>query len=137
MSASDDASARRRAAILPREAGAAPLDLVIGVMAFLAALALGGVLIAKRTAESWQAGLVGRLDGADPAARRRARPTRSQCRRRHAARDAGRACAPCALSEAEALALVEPWLGRDAVVAALPFPAPDRCDAGARRRRSI
>src|SRR5258707_6338119 len=52
---------RKRTLILPREQGAASLDLVIGVMAFLAALALGGVLIANRSAESWQAGLPGPL----------------------------------------------------------------------------
>jgi cell division transport system permease protein len=39
--------------LLPREKGAAPLDVVIGVMAFLAALALGASLVA---------------DGADPGA---------------------------------------------------------------------
>ena len=33
--------------ILPREKGAAPLDVVIAVMAFLAALALGASLIAR------------------------------------------------------------------------------------------
>src|SRR5437868_3577680 len=47
--------------ILPRDRGAVPLDLVIGVMAFLAALALGGALIAERTAASWERGLTGRL----------------------------------------------------------------------------
>ena len=51
----------RRGGILPREQGAVSLDLVIGVMAFLAALALGGVLIAHRSAVSWEAGLSGRL----------------------------------------------------------------------------
>src|SRR5580692_5758737 len=47
--------------LLPREKGAAPLDVVIGVMAFLAALALGASLIADRAAESWRSGLSGRL----------------------------------------------------------------------------
>src|SRR5262245_39909853 len=55
------ALARTRARILPREQGALALDLVIGVMAFLAALALGAVLISERTAHTWQAGLAGRL----------------------------------------------------------------------------
>ena len=36
--------------ILPRDKGAAPLDFVIAVMAFLAALALGASLIADRAA---------------------------------------------------------------------------------------
>src|SRR5258705_12001398 len=56
-----DANERRRVGILPRDQGAASLDLVIGGMAFLAALALGGVLIANRSAETWQAGLAGVL----------------------------------------------------------------------------
>lgn len=107
--------------LLPHEAGAAPLDLVIGVMAFLAALALGGVLLANRTAESWQAGLLGRLtvqilpqgaaapDEEVNGALRVLRKTEGVVRARP-------------ISQEEALALVEPWIGRDAVVAALPFP---------------
>ena len=50
-----------RGRIAPREAGAAPLDVVIGIMAFLAALALGASLIAERAAEGWREGLAGRL----------------------------------------------------------------------------
>ncbi len=41
----------RSGRMLPREKGAAPLDLVIGVMAFLAALALGASLL--RSARRW------------------------------------------------------------------------------------
>lgn len=114
-------SERKQGRILPREAGAAPLDLVIGVMSFLAALALGGVLVANRTAESWQAGLMGRLtvqvlpQGDAPqevevnAALNVLRATEGVVRAQP-------------LSQEETLSLVEPWLGRDAVVAALPFP---------------
>ena len=47
--------------ILPREKGAAPLDFVIAVMAFLAALALGASLIADRAALGWQSGLAAKL----------------------------------------------------------------------------
>ena len=47
--------------ISPREAGAAPLDVVIGIMAFLAALALGASLVADRAAQGWREGLAGRL----------------------------------------------------------------------------
>ena len=39
-----------RGSVLPRDKGAAPLDFVIAVMAFLAALALGASLIADRAA---------------------------------------------------------------------------------------
>src|ERR1700712_75757 len=47
--------------ILPRDKGAAPLDFVIAVMAFLAALALGASLVATRAAHGWQSGLSGRI----------------------------------------------------------------------------
>ncbi len=52
---------RETSAILPRDKGAAPLDFVIAVMAFLAALALGASLIADRAAQGWQAGLAAKL----------------------------------------------------------------------------
>jgi cell division transport system permease protein len=115
------ADERRRGRILPREQGAASLDLVIGLMAFLAALALGGVLIANRSAETWQAGLTGRLtvqvlpqgDAAPEAEVNAAlRVLQATPGIIHAV----------ALSDADNLALVEPWLGRDASVTALPFP---------------
>ena len=47
------------ARIMPRDRSAAALDVVIAVMAFLAALALGASLIAERTAVSWRTGLAG------------------------------------------------------------------------------
>jgi cell division transport system permease protein len=47
--------------ILPRDEGAAPLDFVIAVMAFLAALALGSSLVATRAAHGWQSGLSDRI----------------------------------------------------------------------------
>src|SRR5689334_13084149 len=47
--------------ILPRDKAAAPLDVVIAVMAFLAALALGASLIAERAALGWRAGLSDKL----------------------------------------------------------------------------
>jgi len=112
---------RGRGRVLPREAGAASLDLVIAVMAFLASLAFGAVLIADRMAETWQAGLAGKLtvqvlpQGETPASAEvdkaiavlRATPG---------------VVYASALSDADNLALVEPWLGHDAVIAALPFP---------------
>ena len=48
-------SANRPGRIMPRWEGAAPLDIVIGVMAFLAALAVGASLVAARATESWRA----------------------------------------------------------------------------------
>src|ERR1700744_4184652 len=47
--------------VLPRDKGAAPLDFVIAVMAFLAALALGASMIADRAAQGWQSGLAAKL----------------------------------------------------------------------------
>jgi cell division transport system permease protein len=109
------------ARLLPREAGAVSLDIVIGVMAFLAALAIASVLLANRTAQGWRQGLVGRMTvqvlpvgGTTPenevtAALQVIRATPNVVR-------------AVALSDTETMALVEPWLGKDAVVADLPFP---------------
>ena len=107
--------------LLPREAGAVSLDIVIGVMAFLAALAIASVLLADRTAQGWRAGLVGRLtvqvlpaNGTTPenevdAALSLLRATPGIV---HAV----------TLSDADTMALVEPWLGKDTVISDLPFP---------------
>jgi len=113
------------ASILPREAGAAPLDVVIGVMALLAALALGASLIADRAAQSWRAGLAGRMTvQVLPPEHGAAEPsltdeTNSALAILRATPGIIRA-AP--LSDAQAAKLVEPWLGSGAVVAALPLP---------------
>lgn len=113
------------ASILPREAGAAPLEVVIGVMAFLAALALGASLIADRAALSWRAGLAGRMtvqvlppeDG--PPEPRLSAETESALSILHATPGILRAQP---LAEAQAEKLVEPWLGSGVVIAALPLP---------------
>ena len=121
MSEENDSTAPRRGRILPREAGAVSLDLVIAVMAFLATLALGGVLIAERSALGWEAGLSGRLtvqilpEGAAP-------PAGEVSAALGILRATPGVVYATALSDADNLALVEPWLGNDAVVAALPFP---------------
>ncbi|HWA92627.1 MAG TPA: hypothetical protein VG889_21525 [Rhizomicrobium sp.] len=109
-------------AILPREKGAAPLDVVIGVMAFLAALALGASLIAERTAIGWRAGLSDRLTV------QIVPPTHGMSL--EAETDAALAvlratpgiahAAP--LAQNQILSLVEPWIGKDALVAELPLP---------------
>lgn len=115
----------KRGRVLPREKGTAPLDVVIAVMAFLAALALGASLLANRTAESWREGLAGRItvqilppDKGEP------RPALD--RETNAALDilhntAGIVYA-APLSQAETQKLVEPWLGKGALVADLPLP---------------
>ena len=108
--------------ILPREKGAAPLDVVIAVMAFLAALALGASLIAERTAVGLRAGLSDRLTvqivppaqsaGLDRETEAALAVLRATPGIAHAA----------ALSQDQTLALVQPWIGSDALVAELPLP---------------
>jgi cell division transport system permease protein len=111
--------------ILPRDKGAAPLDFVIAVMAFLAALALGASLIADRAAEGWRHGLAGKmtvqvlppqsndaqhvLDSETDAAVRLLRVTPGIA---HAA----------PLSNAELDALIEPWVGKGGLTADIPLP---------------
>jgi cell division transport system permease protein len=111
--------------VLPRDKGAAPLDFVIAVMAFLAALALGASLIADRAALGWQSGLADRItvqivppDNGDIAAAFDAE-TRAALGVLNATPGIARA-AP--LSQAELSALVEPWIGKSGPVAELPLP---------------
>ena len=111
--------------LLPREKGAAPLDVVIGVMAFLAALALGASLVAERASVGWRAGLSDRLTvqilvpaHGDVAA--------TLAHESDAALEVLRATPGIAhaapLSEEEMQRLVEPWLGKGSLVAELPLP---------------
>ena len=112
--------------ILPRDKGAAPLDFVIAVMAFLAALALGASLVATRAAEGWQSGLADRITvqvlppevGNNPAADLETE-TRTVVRVLNATPGIAHAKR---LSDAEINALVEPWIGKDGVVAGIPLP---------------
>ena len=112
-------------AILPREKGAAPLEVVIAVMAFLAALALGASLIAERTALGWRAGLSDRLTVQilPPA---HGAPARGLDEEVDAALSVLRATPGIAhaapLTQEQTLNLVQPWLGADALVAELPLP---------------
>ena len=114
-----------RIRILPREQGAAPLDVVIGVMAFLAALALGASLVADRAAQGWRAGLSGRLTVQIlPPANGAAEPVldrESAAAVQVLIQTAGIVHA-APISQAEAAQLVAPWLGSDALVADLPLP---------------
>lgn len=111
--------------ILPRDKGAAPLDFVIAVMAFLAALALGASLVATRAAHGWQSGLADRItvqvmppEQGDPRAGLEAET--------QAALDVLKATPGIAhaapLSDAEINALVEPWIGKDGAVSGIPLP---------------
>jgi cell division transport system permease protein len=111
--------------ILPREKGAAPLDVVIAVMAFLAALALGASLVAERAAEGWRAGLSDKLtvqimppsaSGANDEFDRETEAALSVLRATPGIAHAS------VLSNEDTAALVEPWLGKDTLIAELPLP---------------
>jgi cell division transport system permease protein len=111
--------------IAPRESAAAPLDVVIGIMAFLAALALGASLVADRAAQGWREGLAGRLTVQIlPPEHGAAQP------RLDAETDAATAvlrstdgiAAVAPLSKQDIETLVEPWIGGGGVIGDLPLP---------------
>jgi cell division transport system permease protein len=111
--------------ILPRDKGAAPLDFVIAVMAFLAALALGASLVADRAAHGWQSGLSDRItvqimppETGDARAGLE-RETKAALALLNAAPGIAHATL---LSDAEINALVEPWIGKDGAVSGIPLP---------------
>ncbi|HVP86324.1 MAG TPA: hypothetical protein VMS78_16505 [Rhizomicrobium sp.] len=114
-----------RLRILPRDTAAGPLDLMIAVMAFLAALALGASLVADRAAQTWRSGLAGQLTvqilppltgPAEPALEHEAQ------RASEILRKTPGIAVVAPVSREDALKLVEPWLGADAIVADLPLP---------------
>ena len=118
-----DALNRTRGRILPRDRGAAPLDVVIGVMAFLATLALGASLLADRQAESWRAGLAGRITVQILVPETSARTLEDETRAAlQILRGTDGIVSVNAMSQKDAMTLVEPWLGADAMVKDLPLP---------------
>lgn len=111
------------ARIMPRDRSAAALDVVIAVMAFLAALALGASLIAERAAVSWSTGLAGRLTVQilPPEKSRATLEAQIEAALSMLRTTPGIAHASL-ISEQDTLALVRPWLGADALVGDLPLP---------------
>jgi cell division transport system permease protein len=116
---------RGRSRILPRDKGAAPLDVVIAIMAFLAALALGAALLAERAAIGWRQGLADRLtvqivpaSGAD----NRAALENEAATALGLLRETRGVAHAAELSDDETAKLVEPWLGRNALIPELPMP---------------
>lgn len=114
---------RRR--IMPQTKATGPLDVVIAVMAFLAALALGASLIADRAAEGWSAGLLGKITvqvlPPDQG------PAKEGMQREVAAVLKVLGTTPgivhvAPLSAEEQHELVKPWLGADSLIADLPLP---------------
>ena len=116
---------RLRGRIAPREAGAAPLDVVIAIMAFLAALALGASLIADRAALGWREGLSGRLTVQIVPPEHGASPKLLEDETGAAAavlKNTEGIVSVTPLSEKDTQALVEPWIGSGAALADLPLP---------------
>lgn len=114
-----------RGRILPREQGAAPLDVVIAVMAFLAALAIGASLVAHRAAQGWQAGLSGSLTVQIlPPQHGAPQPALDKETNRVAQilRSTQGIASVTPVSKEDAMKLVKPWLGSDALVSDLPLP---------------
>ncbi len=116
---------RESSTILPRDKGAAPLDFVIAVMAFLAALALGASLVADRATEGWRHGMAGKLTvqilppESSDAAKVLDRETDAALRLLRATPGVAHA-EP--LSEAELDALVAPWVGKSGLTSDIPLP---------------
>ncbi len=117
---------RREGRVLPRETSAAALDVVIGVMAFLAALALGAALISERTAEGWRSGLAGRFTVQIVPSSERS--SGADLRRETDAAVALLRATPGImqvnpLSDSDERSLVAPWLGEGALASDLPLPS--------------
>jgi cell division transport system permease protein len=116
---------RESNAVLPRDKGAAPLDFVIAVMAFLAALALGASLIADRATEGWSHGLAAKLTiqivPPDSGDARRALDLETGAALRLLRTTPGIAHA-APLSDAELNALVAPWVGQNGLTSDIPLP---------------
>ncbi|MBV8798222.1 MAG: hypothetical protein JOY77_13885 [Alphaproteobacteria bacterium] len=108
--------------IMPRDRGAASLDVVIVVMAFLAALALGAALIAERAAVSWRTGLVGRITVQILPSEKAGDPDHEVRAALDVLRHTSGIAHAAQLSERETAELVRPWLGADALVSELPLP---------------
>jgi cell division transport system permease protein len=109
---------------MPRWEGAAPLDLVIAVMAFLASLALGASLLAEVTAKSWRAGLAESLTVQilpPPGPRPENRLASETDSVLSILRNTPGIVHVQPLSEAESRGLVAPWLG-SAAIRDLPLP---------------
>ncbi len=111
--------------ILPRDKGAAPLDFVIAVMAFLAALALGASLIADRAALGWQEGLAAKLtvQVLPPEQGSAQDGLNAETTAALAVLNATPGIAHAApLSDAQTDALVAPWIGKGGLTADIPLP---------------
>ncbi len=111
--------------LMPKAKATGPLDVVIAVMAFLAALALGASLIANRAAEGWSEGLLGKITvqvmppNEGPAKEGMQREIDAVMGVLNTTPGIVHA-AP--LSQEEQLKLVKPWLGAESLIKDLPLP---------------
>ena len=116
-------SERTAGRIMPRDRGAAPLDIVIAIIAFLAALALGASLLANRASDSWKLGLANRITVQILAPEKSDTDVQTEI---DAALRVLRATSGIAradlVSEENTLNLVKPWLGSDPLIRELPPP---------------
>lgn len=113
---------KRPARLVPDDEGAGRfLPWVISVMAFLATLAMLGVLTLDRAMSSWQAGLAGNLTVEVPAATVESDPKRLDRALEVLAETEG-VTGVRLLDEVELAALLAPWLGPDTPIADLPVP---------------
>jgi cell division transport system permease protein len=109
--------------IMPRDRGAGSLDVVIAVMAFLAALALGASLIAERAAATWRTGLAGRITvQVSPPEKSNASLDQQIEAALSVLRKTPGIAHASLVSEEDTLMLIKPWLGSDALIADLPIP---------------
>lgn len=115
----------RSRSIMPPQRGSGPLDIVIAVMAFLAALSLGASLIAGRTADTWRAGLSGRLTiqilPPEQGAARAGLQAETAAALVVLKTTDGIAFAN-PLSESEEMKLIRPWIGDGAPLEEFPLP---------------
>lgn len=116
-------SERTPGRIMPRDRGAAPLDIVIAIIAFLAALALGASLLANRASDSWKLGLANRITVQILAPEKPDAVVNSEIDAAlRVLRDTAGIAHAGLISEKDTLALVKPWLGSDPIMAQLPLP---------------
>ncbi len=111
--------------LMPKAKATAPLDVVIAVMAFLAALALGASLIANRAAEGWSEGLLGKIT-VQVLPPDQGQPKEGMQREVDAVmrvlNNTPGIVHAAPLSQEEQLKLVKPWLGAESLVTDLPLP---------------
>ncbi|MEL6948335.1 MAG: ABC transporter permease, partial [Pseudomonadota bacterium] len=108
--------------IVPRESVAASsLGVLVGIMAFLASLTLGAVVMVSETANGWQNEIAREVTIQIPVSDGRNLQADAETAQQIAEATAG-VTAVTRLDQKAGSALLEPWLGSDIDVTALPVP---------------